>query len=632
MPRLSITEIAERNRVLPTDTAAPGRWRLSVTPWVGEIQERLHPDDPAQVIVYEGAAQASKKTTIGLNWILAVAGGWYPSRMLIAQDTLDNARDFSKDDLDSMIQLCPALRDRVRDASSRTRNETILGKFFPGGRIRLVGMHSANAVRRMAAKFCWLDELDGAKNNVGYEGNIVQLVLGRQTTFGPARKLYLSSTPTEEDNSEIHEWFLRGDQRRFWLPCPLCGEFQPLEWEAEHQREVRRFVWDPGDPSSARYRCCACGREWQEDRKLAVLAQGVWRPDAPQNYTPTNLVRSYNLNALYAEPGALPWPTLVAAWEAAVAKYKATGDAGDIRTYVNIRKAKVFAAPGQLVERRHVLDHRVCPDWRESVPEGVRLVVAGADVHKEHTDVVTLGVGAGWECWALDAARFLRVPGDDTLWTDLDLLLRRQYTTTDGRTMWPAVTCIDSGYDQQKVLEYAMPRLRWHVYAVKGVQDRATGGAIFDTRAHGAGKSGEKGRFFQVHVTEAKNDLYDYLMNPRPAGPRCLHIPQSIVDNYADFLDQLCSEKRVRNDSGRWVWEQIRQRDNHWWDCLVYALAAAHCAALTAPGLLRTDPPPPLPAAAPPLELHHGPGNPRVGSTGSPEDEPGWFNGDDFSF
>ena len=65
---------------------------------------------------------------------------------------------------------------------------------------------------------------------LGYEGAGVSLVLARQTTFGAARKAYLCSTPTVENDSEIHEWFLRGDQRYFHVPCPRCGEYQPLEW------------------------------------------------------------------------------------------------------------------------------------------------------------------------------------------------------------------------------------------------------------------------------------------------------------------------------------------------------------------------------------------------------------------
>ena len=74
-PRLSINEIAQRHRIIPSETSSSaGRYSPDLTPYVREIQDRLHPDDPAQVIVYEAAAQAGAKSTIAENWVLAVAG------------------------------------------------------------------------------------------------------------------------------------------------------------------------------------------------------------------------------------------------------------------------------------------------------------------------------------------------------------------------------------------------------------------------------------------------------------------------------------------------------------------------------------------------------------------------------
>jgi len=609
MERLPIWQIAERHRWMPSDTAAPGPYRQPVTPWTKEIQERLHPDDPAQIVVYEAAAQAGAKSTIGTNWILAVAGGWYPSRMLVALDTLDNARDWAKDDLDSMIALSPVLRDRIRDSKSRAKGETMLGKFFPGGRLRIIGMHSANAARRMAAKYCWLDELDGAKNNVGYEGNIVQLIIGRQTTFGPARKLFLTSTPTEEGNSEIHEWHGRGDQRLFNVPCPRCGERQPLEFEDPDNRELRRFIWDKGDPSSARYQCKPCGHEFQEDKKNIILPEGIWVPTRP-DLAQDGLIRSFNLNALYAAPGMLSWATLVKESEAANAKYKATGDISDLRVNVNIRKARVFAAPGQSLDR-HVLADRVDPTFvpDDSIPGAIEAMAGGTDVQHESMYAVTIGVGPGWEIWVCGANRIDRSPDDDASWTEHDLVITRRYRRQDGGVSVPRRWCVDSGDGQKmtRILEYCDPRFGMGVYAIKGVRDKAADGAIWEAKIRGNKRSEHaKGRFFIVHTTEAKNDLYSYLM-ASGFGPGRIHIAQSIIDRYPDFLEQLTSEQRVR-EKGRWVWDNPKKHANHWWDALVYALAAAHSIKLAYPERFRAPAPdaPPAqaqPNSAPPLQV-----------------------------
>ena len=386
-PRLAVSEIAERHRVMTSDSSStPGDYRVALTPYTAEIQDRLHPDDPVQVVVYEAAAQAGAKSTIGENWVMAVAGGYYPARMPYALDTDTNAQDWSKDTLDTMIEASPLLRDRVRSSVSRTKNETILGKWFAGGRLRIVGAHSASALCRMAAKYCVLDECDRYKENPGYEGNAVSLVLARQTTYGPARKAYIGSTPTVEGNSEIHEWFLRGDQRYFHVPCPACGEMQRLEWRDEASKEYR-LVWSPGHPEEAHYVCAHCGDSWEETEKNTILPAGRWvasRPDVG-----AGLITSYNLNGLYGPLGWLSWPELAAEWEAANALAK-TGNIEKLRSFVNIRLAEVFSAPGETIDA-HVLAERVEPDWGERIPAGVRVITGATDVQDIRASLVVTG-------------------------------------------------------------------------------------------------------------------------------------------------------------------------------------------------------------------------------------------------
>lgn len=381
-PRLSITDIAQQHRVIPSESSStPGRYRADITPYVREIQDRLHPDDPAQIVVYEAAAQAGSKTTIAENWVLAVAGGYYPARMLFALDTDGNAQDFSKDNLDTMIQATALLRDRVRSPVSRQKNETILGKWFPGGRLRLVGAHSASALCRIAAKYVVMDECDRWKENPGYEGNGVSLVLARQTTYGPARKAYICSTPTVEGASEIHEWFLRGDQRRFEVPCPVCGESQHLEWRDEESRQYR-LIWSPGHPDEAHYVCRYCDASWDESDKNRFLPAGRWvaqRPDLGGG-----IITSYHLNGLYAPLGWLSWVEIAAEWDAACVVAN-TGNVDKLRSFVNIRLAQTFSEPGETIDA-HVLADRVEPDWGERIPAGVRVITCATDVQDRGRD------------------------------------------------------------------------------------------------------------------------------------------------------------------------------------------------------------------------------------------------------
>ena len=583
--RLAVSDIAEKHRVIPSDSSsAPGAYRVTLTPYTKEIQDRLNPDDPVQVVVYEAAAQAGSKSTVGENWVLAVAGGFYPARMLYALDTDSNAQDWSKDSLDTMIQSSALLRERVRNSVSRSKNETILGKWFTGGRLRIVGAHSASALCRMAAKYCVLDECDRYKENPGYEGNAVSLVLARQTTYGPARKAYICSTPTVEDNSEIHEWFLRGDQRYFHVPCPSCGEMQRLEWRDESTKEYR-LVWPKGHPDEAHYVCAYCSKTFEEHEKNRFLPDGRWiasRPDLGGG-----MVTSYNLNCLYAPLGWLSWPELAAEWESTNVLAK-TGNIEKLRSFVNIRLAQVFSPPGEALDA-HFLATHVEPDWGDEIPEGVRVITIGTDVHDNRLETMVVGWGVGWEAWILDYAVIWSDPRMNDAWSRHDELIREQRKTEDYRKLRAAASCVDSGYLPQTVLEYTQRRRPWNVFAIKGVDSK---GAIWDKKIRNYGRNKTKGTFFAVHVNTAKDDLQAAFRITTP-GPKYIHIPDRLIEEHPDLLDQLSSEHRVktRNRKGREVveWKKITEsRRNEAWDCMVYALAAAHCLTM---GGLRLDAP-----------------------------------------
>ncbi len=579
-PRLSITDIAEKHRLMPSDTAAPGAYQNILTPYTREIQDRLHPDDPAQIIVYEAAAQAGGKSTTGENWIMAVAGGYYPSRMLVVLDTDLNAKDWSKDNLDTMIDLSPLLRDRIRDSVSRAKNETILGKWYPGGRLRVVGGHSASAVCRMAAKYCWLDEVDRFKENPGYEGNVVALVLARQTTFGPSRKMLLTSTPTVEGDSEIHEWYLRGDQRLFHVPCVHCGEMQPLDFQDPVTHEYR-LVWDKGDPSSVRYICKYCGHSMVESDKNVFLPSGIWVPSRPD--LGGGLITSYNLNGLYSPVGWVSWSDLAAEWDVAVQLSKA-GDHEKLQTFVNTRLAKTFRTPGEQLDK-NVLEDRIEPDWGDIIPAGIKVITTGTDVQKDRVEVTTVGWGLGWECWVLSHDVILTSPRDDETWARHDNVIRRVWTTADGRRLHAAASCVDSGFLTQKVYEYCKPRARWGVFAIKGDPGK---GAIWEKVPHRGGKNKTLGTFYVVRVNPAKDELHDHLLVKTP-GPKYVHINRAIPDAISDYLEQLVNERRVKDKTGRWVWEKVTSsKAVEAWDCLVYNLAAAHSLVLGGVNLKST--------------------------------------------
>lgn len=589
-PRLTVSEIAQRDLVLSREySKEPGAIRLARTPFLRDPMDCLSPDHPALTVVFKGPVQIGK-TIIGQAFIAAVVG-YYPGPMLVVTDTDTKAEEFSKYRLDMMIRDSPHLRSRVAEAKSRSRDNTIKMKTFPGGYLKLVGAQSASGLTSMTCRYVLLDEADDHKANVSYAGSSVSLALGRQTTYGEMRKTLIVSSPKVKGDSEIEAWYERGDRRRYWVPCPRCGEFQVLEWR-DPDTGAFRLVWPQGHPDEARYLCARCGAAWENRDKNALLPAGEWRPDRPDLGEGGTIV-SFALNALYSPVGMYSWADMARQWEKANERVRA-GDIEELRAFVNTRLAESFAEPGEQIDP-NALANRLDPDW-DAVPAGVLCIVIGVDVQDDRIEAVTLGIGAGWEMWVLSYNVILSDPLDQQTWTALDTLVLRHWQTEDGRPLRAAATCVDSGHRTQAVYDYARTRKRWGVRAIKGVGGPAK--PIWDKAIRKAGKLKHQGQFYAVGTDSTKDKLHECLKVTLP-GPKFLHVPARIPRAYPDWFEQLTAERKVHyREKGKEVrgWRPITEgRRNEVLDTMVYALAAAYSVQMGRPGFFdpRAAPEPP---------------------------------------
>lgn len=593
--RLLVSEIAERDLVLSREySKEPGPIRLARTPFLREPMDCLSPDSPALTVVFMKPVQIGG-TVIGQAFIASVVG-YYPGPMLVVTDTDTKAEEFSKYRLDMMIRDSPYLRSRVAEAKSRNRDNTIKVKTFPGGYLKLVGAQAASGLTSTTCRYVLLDEADDHKANVSYAGSSVSLALGRQTSYDDMRKTLIVSSPKVKGDSEIEAWFQRGDQRRYWVPCPRCGEFQILEWR-DPETGAFRLVWPAGHPEEARYICAHCGAAWENGDKNFFLPLGQWRPDRP-DLGENGTIASFAINALYSPVGMYSWAAMARQWERANDRLKA-GDIEELRSFVNTRLAETFAEPGEQIDP-NALANRLDPDW-DALPAGVVCIVIGVDVQDDRLEAVTLGIGSGWEMWILSYNVILSDPLDKATWTALDDLVLRRWQTEDGRTLRAAATCVDSGHRTQAVYDYARTRKKWGVRAIKGVGGPAK--PIWDKAIRKAGKLKHQGVFYAVGTDTTKDKLHECLKVTMP-GPKFLHVPARIPRAYPDWFEQLTSERRVNyREKGKEVrgWRPITEgRRNEVLDTMVYALAAAYSIQMGRPGFF--DPralPEPAPSRAP---------------------------------
>src|SRR5678815_2384212 len=266
-PLLTVSEWSDRYRTLSQRASAePGPWRTERTPYLREIMDCLSPSSPVETVVLMKGAQIGG-TEMGNNWIGYVIQQ-APGPMLAVQPTVDMAKRNSKQRIDPLIEESAVLRALVSDPRSRDSGNTMLAKEFPGGILVMTGANSAVGLRSMAARSLFLDEVDAYPGDVDGEGDPVNLALARTRTFA-RRKVFMISTPKISGRSRIEAAFEDSDQRYYWLPCPLCHEYQTLKFA-----QIR---WPKGEPEQAVYACEHCSGEIANHQKHWMLARGEWR-------------------------------------------------------------------------------------------------------------------------------------------------------------------------------------------------------------------------------------------------------------------------------------------------------------------------------------------------------------------
>lgn len=123
-PKLTVSEWADKYRHVPSYSAEAGPWVTARTPYLREIMDSFN-EPGVNRVVFQKCARIGA-TEAGLNIV-----GYYihhdPSTIMIVQPTVDDAKDFSKEQLAPTIADTPVLRERVSEAVKDSKN-TITAK------------------------------------------------------------------------------------------------------------------------------------------------------------------------------------------------------------------------------------------------------------------------------------------------------------------------------------------------------------------------------------------------------------------------------------------------------------------------------------------------------------------------
>ncbi|MBI5121330.1 MAG: phage terminase large subunit family protein [Rhodospirillales bacterium] len=568
-PLLTVSEWADKHRMLSSRAAAePGRYRTARTPYMRDIMDALSPGHPAQRIVFMKGVQIGASEG-GFNFIGFVIHQ-APGPMLAVQPTVELAKRASRQRIDPLIDECPSLRDRVRPSRAKDSGNTVLSKDFAGGILILTGANSAVGLRSIPARYLFLDEVDAYPLSADEEGDPVTLAEARSLTFAHRRKIFLVSTPTIKGISRIEREYEASDQRRFFLPCPHCGDYQWLKFE--------RLRWEKGQPETVSYVCEACEQGIAEHHKTAMLESGDWRATAT---SADPLTIGFHLSALYSPVGWLSWERIARSWEAAQGSDEA------IKAFKNTMLGETWTESGEAPDWQRIYDRR--ETWPNgAVPSGGLFLTAGADVQKDRIEIDVWAWGRGLESWLVDHIVIETGPENPKSWSAMDAVLSRIWPHENGAAMTLARLAIDTGFETSAVYAWARKAGFGQVAPIKGLagfnRPSPVNGPTYVDATEDGKKLRRGAKLWTVAVSTFKTETYRFLRLDRPTDEdltagACwpagtVHLPSWADSEWCKQLvaEQLVTVKGKRGFS-RLDWQKMRER-NEALDCRVYARAA----------------------------------------------------------
>jgi phage terminase large subunit GpA-like protein len=549
-PPITVSEWADRNRVLPPTSAEPGRWRTSRTPYLRAVMDALSASTPYERVVLMKGSQTGG-TEAGLNWLGYIVHN-APGIAMLVQPSLDMVRRNTTVRIDPLIETTPALRDLVAPPRSRDAGNSLFRKSFPGGQLVMTGANSPVGLRSTPVRYLFLDEVDGYPGDADGEGDPVDLAIQRTATFRGRRKIFMVSTPTLKGYSRIEAAFAESDRRYYHVPCLHCGDMAPITWA--------RIRWPEGKRYQAHLICEACGGIHHEHDKPRLLEAGEWHATAPGD----GRTAGFHLSALYS-----PWETWA---EIALDHGRVMKDPPRLQVWVNTKLGESWEdQAGEVVETEPLMARR--EDWGAVLPEGVAVLTAGVDVQGDRLELHVIGWGRDEESWSVDYRVIWGDPSGPRVWADLDTALAATYPHSHAvADLSIRAVAVDTGGQHTKAAyEYCRTRLHRRVWGIKG-----RGGPGIPLWPRRPTRTKGKVPLFVIGVDAAKDALFARLRLAEP-GPGYMHFP---AERDAEFFRQLTAERVVtRFERGRPIrlWQPRRDGErNEALDTTVYAMAALH--------------------------------------------------------
>ncbi|HDX7325750.1 TPA: phage terminase large subunit family protein, partial [Escherichia coli] len=418
--RMRVADAVAQYMRVPMGAGNSVPWDPLVAPYVIEPMNCLASRE-YDAVIFVGPARTGK--TIGLidGWVIynVICD---PADMLIIQMTEEKAREHSKKRLARTFRVSPEVVSRL---SPNKNDNNVYDRTFLAGNYLKIGWPSVNIMSSSDYKCVALTDYDRFPEDIDGEGDAFSLASKRTTTFMSSGMTLVESSPGRDvkdvkwrrtspheapPTTGILSLYNRGDRRRWYWPCPHCGEyFQPCGDVVAGFRDIA----DPVLASEAAYiQCPSCSGRIMPEQKRELNGRGVWLRDGESINADGSRYgdpRRSRIASFWMEGPAAAYQTLsqlVYKLLAAEQEYETTGSEETLKTVINTDWGLPYLPRASMEQRKsELLEQRAEPVPSRSVPDGVNFLVATVDVqagrHRRFVVQVT-GYGSRGERWIID--------------------------------------------------------------------------------------------------------------------------------------------------------------------------------------------------------------------------------------
>ena len=511
----------------PPQTPTPGPFSLCGREYLREPLDSFSDVDVTDMALCF-ASQTGKTTMLmaGVAWTIVND----PTGVLWVLPTEHLARDLSETRWMPIVRNSPVLAQLVPTGKRRHSFKKLHQEFGPSV-IDFVGSNSPANLAARPARVVILDEVDKFPVEQRTEADAVSLATQRTKSFASPKRI-MASTPTLTDGLIWQAW-LRGDQRRYHVPCPHCREEVVLAWDKDFtvftrtgveawiawDKKARRDdgTWDLDQVArSAHALCPHCAGHILEEHKTRMVREGHWRPAHPS--VSGMGVRSYHLPCLYVASPQTSFGAL------AVKFLQGKTSLLGLQAFINGE----LAEPWENQESRGERTELISPPGAEPLPESVPLMTVDVQAVSPYFWVII-------RSWNTQGhSRLVAVAHTDD-WEGVRRL-QETHQVQDNHVL------IDSGYRTADVYEHC---LRWS----KSVQQAAR-------YPLSIGWTPAKGREGHMRWVNNKTGLAQPLFYGSAALPPSERIHKPLFEFAADYFLEILSRLRRGPDAvGGLRWE-----------------------------------------------------------------------------